>query len=92
VATEWIVDDEELARQALAADPETPVSDDAVPFEGMTHNGGFGLLPGWYMPTPATRSAPIPRWQRIFAWVVIAALIAIVSAGLCSTDGYVTLA
>ena len=87
-----MVDDEELARQALAADPETPVSDDAVPFEGIAENGGLGLLPAWYMPAPATRSTPISRWQRVFAWVVIVALIAIVGAGLCSTDGYVTLA
>ena len=44
----WDVTDEELAAEALAADPDLVVPDDAVPFGG---SDSAGLLPDWYMPT-----------------------------------------
>ena len=47
------------------------------------------LLPEWYMPPPAERTTPVPRWVRIAALVIIAAFLAIDAVGLCSTYGHV---
>ena len=44
----WDVIDEELAAEAMAADPDVVVPDDAVPFGASESEG---LLPEWYMPT-----------------------------------------
>ncbi len=45
------------------------------------------LLPDWYMPAPAERRTPLPRWYRVAAIVIIAAFVAINAYGLCSTYG-----
>jgi hypothetical protein len=79
----WISDDE-LAAEALAADPNQDVGDDAVPF---TLEGGFGLLPAWYMPPPR-RS----RGSRMVASVVlllVGSLLLSEAFGLCVTYGRV---
>ena len=44
--------DEELTVLALAADPDAPVPDDAVPF-GSPDGLAVELLPSWYMPAPS---------------------------------------
>lgn len=85
------VDEEELARLAMAADIDAPLADDAVPFV-IADEGGRPLLPDWYMPAPALRAGSVKGWRRVFAWVVIVALVALMAAGLCSTDGFVTIA
>jgi hypothetical protein len=85
------IDEEELARQALAADPDVEVADDAEPMPGIALTSGYGLLPGWYMPAPGGTGL-VTGWRRIAAIAVIVALVAIVAFGLCSTDGYVTIA
>lgn len=86
-----VVDDEELARLALAADPDTEVAGDAIPMPELAGADRGGLLPDWYMPTPVG-SGTLTGWRRVLALLVIAALVAIAAAGLCSTDGYVGLA
>ena len=43
------VTDEELTAEALAADPDAPLADDAMPFECGDDAGGSNL-PDWYMP------------------------------------------
>ena len=53
-------DDADLCAEALAADPDTAVPDDAVPFEPWAAASGSGALPGWYMPAP-DRAARAPR-------------------------------
>ena len=45
------LNDEELADLALAADPNEPLDNDAVPWYGNSNFHG-GLLPDWYMPRP----------------------------------------
>jgi hypothetical protein len=81
--------EEELTALALAADPEAPLSEDAVPFALFL--GQLPLvLPQWYMP-PAISS----RSTRLRTALVIAIVLAFVMIdawGLCSTYGSVTLA
>jgi hypothetical protein len=80
------VSDDELAALAMAADPDAPVPDDAVPFDP-ADGGGDPLLPDWYMPAPAGGAAVRGGWRRTVAVVIIAAFLLINAAGLCSTYG-----
>jgi len=76
------ITDEELAAEALAADPDIPIDDHAEPFGG---DSGTGLLPEWYMPVngPVRRT----RTRRVVVIGVIASLLAVNGAGLCVTYG-----
>lgn len=83
VASEEWVSDEELTAEALAADPDVVVGDDAVPFDGAST--GLALLPTWYMP-PGGR----PRHVRVAAVVValiVGSLLLAEAFGLCLTSG-----
>lgn len=82
---EW--SDEELAELALAADPDAPIADDAVPF-GQREGGA--LLPDWYMPVPAGL-ARSPR-KRAAVGVIVLSLLALNGAGLCVTYGVIEVA
>jgi hypothetical protein len=75
------VSDEELAAEALAADPDTVVADDAVPFERPT-----GRLPDWYMPASGPIRRTTPRVVGVVG--IIAALVVVNGAGLCVTYGW----
>jgi len=79
--------DEELAALALAADPELPLDDDAVPLALGDRTGSDPLLPSWYMPAPAGSPVVHRGWRRRVAIVVILAFLLINAAGLCSTYG-----
>ena len=77
------VSDDELTRLALAADPDAPVPDDAVPFDtsaGMAAN----LLPDWYMPAPSLRRSP-GRTAVLVGTAV--AMFVINVGGVCVTYG-----
>lgn len=77
------VTDAELTELALAADPDQPIADDAVPFD-LTDGKAAGLLPAWYMPTPTLRRTRLRT--IVFAGVVFALLLLNVM-GLCVTYG-----
>jgi hypothetical protein len=91
--TSWVQDiesidkpitDAELTALAMAADPDAPIANDAVPF-GTTDETSMSLLPQWYMPAPARR---IDRRRRIvFAGLVCSLLFANI-AGFCVTNGF----
>jgi hypothetical protein len=81
--------DEELTALALAADPDAPLPDDAVPFGGPTGKG-IGLLPSWYM-SPVVRSGRKRRY-RIAVGAVVVAFVTIDLFGLCATYGPLVLA
>ncbi|NNN01218.1 MAG: hypothetical protein HKL86_05230 [Acidimicrobiaceae bacterium] len=84
---EWSL--EELTALALAADPQAPLAQDAVAWEGaILHRRG--LLPDWYMPTPlASRSG---RWPRNVVLLIIVGFLVIDGFGLCITSGFLSLA
>lgn len=74
--------DAELTALALAADPDAPIPDDAVPFAADAD--GPDLLPEWYMPAPSLRRSK-PR-VVVLASVAIA-LFVINVGGICVTYG-----
>jgi hypothetical protein len=79
--------DDELAELALAADPDAPIADDAVPF-GQREGGA--LLPDWYMPVPATLARS--NRKRAVVGVIVLSLLALNAVGLCVTYGAIEIA
>lgn len=79
--------DEELVALAIAADPDAPIDDDAVPF-GVREGGA--LLPDWYMPVPATLTRS-PAKRATVALIVVS-LLALNAVGLCVTYGVIEVA
>ena len=78
--------EDELVELALAAEPTTSPTDDAVPMaDYLGHDDG--LLPDWYMPTPMSRVNP--RWRLPVVLALVAAFLVIEAFGLCSTFGQV---
>lgn len=75
--------DEELATLALAADPETEIPDDAVPF-APDGELGASLLPEWYMPAPSLRRSTS---RTVVLAGVAVALFVINVGGVCVTYG-----
>ena len=78
------IDDEELTALALAADPDAPISGDAVPID-LYFARLPESLPLWYMP-PVVRSGG-RRWKLPIVAVVVAAFLLIDAMGLCNTYG-----
>jgi len=82
------ISDAELTALALAADPDAPVDDDAVPFGA--GEGGIGLLPAWYMPTPAGQRRG--RGPVLVVALILLSLLAVNAVGLCVTNGFLEIA
>lgn len=76
------ITDDELAAEAMAADPDVDVPEGAVPF-GVPESAG--LLPDWYM--PATGPVRRTRARRIAVAGLILSLLVVNAAGLCVTYG-----
>ncbi len=76
--------DAELAELALAADPNAPIPDDAVPFGQPDADGA--LLPDWYMPVPGSIRRTRPRVVAVVG--IIASLLVVNGAGFCVTYGW----
>jgi hypothetical protein len=83
VAIDGEVTAEELTAEAMAADPDVVVANDAIPF-GVTESEG--LLPDWYMPM----RGPIRRTRtRVVAVAgLVLSLLIVNAAGLCVTYGW----
>lgn len=81
---EGAITDEELTALALAADPDAPLDDDAVPLSSLMVEYPE-LLPSWYMPAPGgfTRS----RRRGAVVVLIVVALVAVNAVGLCVTSG-----
>ncbi len=76
--------EDDLTAQALAADPDEPLSPFAVPFRTEATKGA-DLLPEWYMPAVVPgRSTPA---RRAVALAVVVAAVTINALGLCITYG-----
>ena len=78
-----VVTDEELARLALAADPDVTLPDGAVPWDGAAP---APLLPDWYMPAPVS-GGRLRGWRRTVVLLLVLAFVIIEAYGLCSTFG-----
>ncbi len=78
--------DTELERLAVAADPDAVVPPDAPPLHEVLGTSPEGLLPSWYMATPAGGQV-LRGWRRAVVWTVIAAFLTITAFGLCNTYG-----
>jgi hypothetical protein len=83
------ITDEELTALALAADPDQPLGDDAVPLSDYLARIP-SLLPNWYMPAPMASTGS--RWRTAIILAIVAAFVMIEAYGLCSTYGQVVLA
>jgi hypothetical protein len=82
------ITDDELTELALAADPDAPLPDDAVPMD--VHLSRFAVpLPLWYMP-PVVRSGG-RRWTTPVVLAVVGAFVLIEALGLCNTYGILSL-
>jgi hypothetical protein len=90
VETSNLIDDDELAAEALAADPDAVVAADAVSLWEFTGTSSPQPLPEWYMPAPM-RPPTVRGWRRVLLrWnvaLIIAAFVTINAAGLCNTYG-----
>jgi hypothetical protein len=84
--TEDEVTEDELTALALAADPDTPVGDDAVCLTDHLGGDAGRLLPEWYMPGVAG-AYRLTAWRRSVALVIVAAFLLITAYGLCNTYG-----
>ena len=82
--------DEELEALALAADPDAPLPDDAVPLD-LGAPSGLSLLPTWYMAPVVGRRLTRKRY-KVAIVVLIAAFLLIDAFGLCATYGPISLA
>jgi hypothetical protein len=82
--------DEELEALALAADPDAPLAEDAVPLD-LGATSGLSLLPSWYM-APVVGRRLTKRRYRIAIAVLIGAFLLIDAFGLCATYGPISLA
>ncbi len=81
--------DAELTALALAADPDAPIAEGAVPIG--IHLAQMGAsLPLWYMPPVARRGGS--RWKTPFVIAVVSAFLLIDLMGLCNTYGILSLA
>jgi hypothetical protein len=76
------ISDDELAAEALAADPDAPLPDDAIP---LVDPSAPALVGAWYMPAP--RSRLLHGWRRRVALLIVATFLVIEVYGLCSTYG-----
>jgi hypothetical protein len=83
----WAITDAELTALALSADPDAPLSPDAIPLE--MYSDGASTLPQWYMPPVSPRRGR--KWLAVVAGLIIASLLVIEAAGLCSTYGPIVL-
>jgi hypothetical protein len=78
------VTDAELTAMALAANPDLPLADDAVPLG--IYLGGIGAaLPLWYMPPAMARTGH--RWRLPVVLTIVGAFLLIEALGLCNTYG-----
>ncbi len=79
------ISDEELAALALAADPDLPLGDGAMPFRSL-QNEGTPLLPDWYMPVSASRARR--DWRSRVAISIAVGMVFINAFGICVTNGF----
>jgi hypothetical protein len=88
-----LIGDDELARLALAADPQADVPDDAVSLWDLDTDGSAAssLLPEWYMPTTSVGRRRLRGWRRGVVLTLVVTFLSVDCVGLCTTYGPVIL-
>lgn len=77
-------DDEELARQALEANPDPPIAIDAKPWSPRSTS----LAPGWYMgPSNGVVRRGVWRWLAL-AFVVVFVFVVFIEPALSGGAGF----
>ena len=84
------LDDDELTRQALSADPDAEPGADAVPWGDLSVE--CGLLPAWYMPSPAPSSGRRQPARLTLIVFLGLALLVVAASGFCITNGFLEVA
>ncbi len=84
------ITDEELTELALAADPDAPLPEDAVPIGVHMSQFAPAPLPLWYMPAVVRSSGG--RWRLPVVVAVVSAFFLIDALGLCNTYGILSFA
>ena len=82
--------DAELTALAMAADPDAPLDEDAVPLHMHLAQFAGAALPQWYMAPAVARGGH--RWRTPVVLTIIAAFLLIEALGLCNTFGQLSLA
>jgi hypothetical protein len=85
-----LITDEELTALALAAEPDPPVPDDAVPLWDLI-GADETLVSAWYMPSPTASHAAVGGWRRRIVVFLVAVFLVIEVAGLCSAYGVISI-
>ena len=85
-----MITDEELTALALAAEPDPVLPDDAVPLWDLVA-ADEPLVSSWYMPSPAASIGAVGGWRRRIVVFLIAVLLVIEVAGLCSAYGVISI-
>jgi hypothetical protein len=80
--------DAELDDLAQSAEPDPPLGDDAVALT-FSYGPTNSLLPSWYM--PELRMRRCTGWRAVVVLAIVATLLALELAGLCSVFGQVVL-
>jgi hypothetical protein len=88
--TESMLSDAELTSLAMAADPDAPLSDDAIPLSIHLARFAGAELPQWYMAPAVAHSGQ--RWRTPVVVTIIAAFLLIEALGLCNTFGQLAFA
>jgi hypothetical protein len=92
-SSDWLdspLTEEELTTLAMEADPDAPLSDDAIPLSLHLAQFAGAALPDWYM-APAS-SASGRRWRTPVVVAIVFAFVLIEALGLCNTFGQLTIA
>jgi hypothetical protein len=82
--------DAELTSLALAADPDAPIDDSAIPLSLHLAQFAGAALPQWYMAPAAAGGGK--RWRLPVVVAIVSAFLLIEALGLCNTFGQLTLA
>ena len=89
LAADSPLDDDELAALALAADPDSPLDQDAVCLWDLTGTTADRSLPEWYMPAPVGGTRRHAPWRRRVVRLIIVSFLMIDAYGLCNTYGQI---
>ncbi len=85
------ISDDELAREALAADPDLAVDENGPSLWDLSGGATDPLLPAWYMPAPTVGRKQVRGWRKRVVLSVVVTFCLLDVSGFCATYGQVIL-